>query len=242
MNNILSATGTGDIPHPFQSSQTAMNTQHFVESLNYTDILISLSTAAILAALLAYHPKRQVETGGPVNDKELKQNQILICVAGATLVCLIRGSLELSFGLVGLGGLVRYRTSMRNPTDLSFIFILIGLGMSCGLQFYKFAITIAGFIYVLLYVLDFSGGAYKNIWVVRVSATNISMVENQFKSMAKDLGFHIISMKTSVQTGRFRCRFTSKTKLISDELTQNIRERCGEDVLFTRIDWELVRD
>ena len=124
----------------------------YAGDLTYFQILISLSLAAVLGALIAYHPWRQIEVDGPVKDRELKKTLILIAVAGAIMVALIQGSLERAFGLVGLGSFVRYRTSLRNPADLSIIFILIGLGMACGLQFYEFAITITGFIYLLLFM------------------------------------------------------------------------------------------
>ncbi len=240
---IESATAASNVvPNPFTDAQSMNDAQHFVENLNYLDIMVSLTVAAALGALIAFHPKRQIEASGPINDKELKQTQILICVAGATLVALIRGSLELAFGLVGLGGLVRYRTAMRNPVDLSIIFILIGLGMSCGLQFYQFAITITGFIYVLLYILEFSGSAYKYIWTLRVDSTDPSRVEKEFKQAAKEFKFHILQMKTALRTGRFRCRFTSKGRFKSEDLTQIIRERCGKDIQYTRFDWELERE
>ncbi len=242
MAQVESATQTNSVvTNPFQP-ETNMFDPHPLEYINYTEIVLSLTLAAILGALIAFHPKRQIESSGPISDKELKQTQILICVAGATLVSLIQGSLELAFGLVGLGGLVRYRTAMRNPVDLSIIFILIGLGMACGLHFYKFALTITGFIYVLLYVMDYCGGSFKYMWKLRVDSTDPSRVEKTFKSVASEMNFYVIQMKTALRTGRFSCNFASKQKFRTDEVTDLIRKRCGDDIQFTRFDWEQERE
>ncbi|MDX9752407.1 MAG: DUF4956 domain-containing protein, partial [bacterium] len=133
---------------------------HYIGTLSYVEILIALIAAATMGAFIAFHPKRQAEAGGPASDRELKNTLIMIPVAGVVMVALVQDSLARAFGLVGLGSFVRFRTNMRNPLDLSIIFILIGLGMACGLKMYEFAITITGFLYVLLYILNFTSGSY----------------------------------------------------------------------------------
>jgi len=216
------------------SSQTAYH-------LPYTQVLLSLGMAAGLGALIAYHPRRQIEVDGPVRDRELKKTLILITVAGAVLVTLIQGSLERAFGLVGLGSFVRYRTSLRNPVDLSIIFILIGLGMACGLNYFEYAITIAGFIYVLLFILDFKGWSHGETWLLKVDTTHPALVDKVFRSMAEENRFRILRIKSSKQRGGFRCQFLCKSGLDIDHLTQDLRSRCGEEVHFSRIDWDLEK-
>jgi uncharacterized membrane protein YhiD involved in acid resistance len=217
----------------------ADNVEQYVTQLEYYQIILALSIAAILGAFIALHPKRQTEAGGPASDKELKKTLIIIPVAGAIMVALVQGSLERAFGLVGLGSFVRYRTAMRNPVDLSIIFILIGVGMACGLKQYEFAVTITSFLYILLYVLEFTTGAYQYTWLLKVDTTNPIIVERMFLDIAKENQFHIIRIRSSKQGGQFRCRFTAKKQIDTDKLTENIKEFCGEDVLFTRFDWEL---
>jgi uncharacterized membrane protein YhiD involved in acid resistance len=215
------------------------DTIHYVEQLDYGQILVALTLSAIMGALIAFHPKRQAESGGPASDKELKKTMIIIPVAGAVMVALVQGSLERAFGLVGLGSFVRYRTAMRNPVDLSIIFILIGLGMACGLQQYRFALTITGFLYILLYILEFTSGAYLYTWNLKIDSTKPLLVERVFVDLAKENNFHIIRIRSSKQGGQFRCRFTAKKQIDTDKLTEDIKEYCGEDVFFTRVDWEL---
>ncbi len=214
--------------------------QH-IGALSYFEILIALTFAAFLGALIAYHPRRQVEGDGPASDKELKNTQILICVAGAVLVCLIQGSLELAFGLVGLGSFIRYRTAMRNPFDLSIIFILIGLGMACGLQQYEFAFTVAGFIYVLIYMLEFTGKSYQFMWTLKIDTTDTIQVEKAFLDLADEREFLVLRVRKSRELGRFRCRFRTKKQFETDDLTKEIRQKCGKDIHFTRFEWDLER-
>lgn len=213
-------------------------TEHYARELTFAEILLSLAAAAVLGYLIASHPKRHIESGGPVNDQELKKSKILICVAGATLVALIQGSLELAFGLVGLGGLVRYRTALRNPVDLSIIFILIGLGMACGLQLYEFAVTITAFIYLLLYVLDAMDKPMPESWTLKADCSDPGAAERVFAELARENRFVIQAVRTSAETGRFRCRFTAPAPFDKEDMGEEIKMRCGNEVHFARIEWD----
>lgn len=222
--------------------QNTPKIDHYAGQLSYIEILIALTTAAILGALIAYHPKRNVEAIGQVSDKELKKTQILIAVSGAIMVALIQGSLERAFGLVGLGAFIRYRTALRNPVDLSIIFLLIGLGMACGLQYYHFAITITGFIYVLLYILELEIAGTQKIWSVKVDTNFPVRVEKAFKELAQQHKFHIVRLRSSRQGGAFRCKFVSKSHVDTDMMTQKIQDKCGEDMQYSRFEWVLERE
>lgn len=248
MSSNLIASATEWIPTPVTNFLNTLSQHVSAQGPNYHEqktfvaILFALSLAAFLGALIAYHPKRQVEGYGPASDQELKNTQIMICIAGAVMVILIQGSLERAFGLVGLGSFVRYRTALRNPFDLSIIFILIGLGMACGLANFELAITITGFIYILLYLLAFTGSAYRYHWEVKITTNNPTEVERAFRKMASKYKFQILRLQKSKETGRFRCRFNSKQPLDSDKLTHELKELCGETSIFTRFEWELQEE
>lgn len=248
MSSDQIASATAWIPAPITHFIDTMTQQVSAQGPNYHEqktflaILVTLSIAAILGAVIAYHPKRQIEGYGPASDQELKNTKIMICIAGAIMVILIQGSLERAFGLVGLGSFVRYRTAMRNPFDLSLIFILIGLGMACGLANFELAITITGFIYILLYVLSYTGSSYRYHWEVKITTNNPTGAERAFRKIASKYKFQILRMQKSKETGRFRSRFNTKQPLDSDQLTQEMKDLCGENSIFTRFEWDLQEE
>ncbi len=226
--------------HPFSAWMLDANPPaNFANELNYAEIIVSLSLAAILGGLIAYHPRRQIDVGGEVSDIDLKKTKILICVAGAILVPLIQGSLELAFGLVGLGGLVRYRTVLSNPVDLSVVFILIGLGMACGLHLYKFAFTMVAFVYFLLYILDLGNSHKRVVWTLKVDATDPASVNEAFQILAEKHRLEILRKRSSNERGGFRCQFFASKRLNTEQLSQEIRDHCGQRIIFTRFEWEM---
>lgn len=226
------------VQHVVTQIENTSSLDQYAGDLSYLQILIALSVSALLGALIAYHPRRYIEVSGPVTDQELRKTQIVICVAGAIMVALIQGSLERAFGLVGLGSFVRYRTALRNPYDLSIIFILIGVGMACGLQYYEFALTISGFFYVLMFLLDMNKPANEHIWTCKIDSTDPDRIEKAFQSVIDDYNVDIMKMKTDKELGRFICKFSSKAVMDKEDINQQIKELCGNGEMNIRFDWE----
>ena len=114
--------------------------------------------------------------------------------------------------------------------------------MACGMQQYEFSATITGFFYILMYVLDFSAGACHFSWNLRIDSTNPLLVERIFNQIARNNNLRIHKVRSSKQGGNFRCNFSAKRQIDTDALTEDIKELCGEEVIFTRFDWELNKN
>src|SRR5262245_34087234 len=100
--------------------------------------------AALLGAMVAYRPWRRLLSQAPI-PRETAQAQTLIAVAGAIMVAIIGDSTALAFGLVGLGGFIRFRSGIKDTRDAAVMFVMIGVGMACGLGLMGIAMAAAGF-------------------------------------------------------------------------------------------------
>lgn len=124
-----------------------------LDSFHYGTLLLNLGLALVLGTLVATRPWRRF-LGMSLIPREMLHAQILIAVAGAIAVSVIGDSLARAFGLVGLGGFIRFRTGIRDPRDAAVFFLLIGLGMACGLGSIQGAVVCAGFVVTVLFLLD----------------------------------------------------------------------------------------
>lgn len=113
-----------------------------------------LLAAVAIGALLAMRPWR-IPLGRPLPKAEMIQAQLLLCAAAAVMTAVIGNSVAKAFGLMGLGGFVRFRSGIKDPRDAAIFFLVIGLGMACGHGNLALALGGAGFVAVLLLVLDF---------------------------------------------------------------------------------------
>jgi hypothetical protein len=57
----------------------------------------------------------------------------------ATILLFIGSNLALSIGLIGSLSIIRFRTVIKDPLDLMYLFLLIGIGLGCGTQNYLLA-------------------------------------------------------------------------------------------------------
>ena len=109
-----------------------------------------LVAAALIGALVsAVH-----EPVSRDRPRSLEQAQTLLCVAGAMMMIIIGNSLARAFGIAGAAGIVRFRTPVDDPKDVTILFLLMGLGMSTGLGAFAVAGLGAAFLCVTILVLD----------------------------------------------------------------------------------------
>ena len=58
---------------------------------------------------------------------------MLLCMSGALMMIIIGNSLARAFGIAGAASIIRFRTPVDDPKDVTILFLLMGLGMSAGL-------------------------------------------------------------------------------------------------------------
>jgi ABC-type antimicrobial peptide transport system permease subunit len=62
------------------------------------------------------------------------QTLIVLPLAIALVVFLVKGSLALAFSLAGIVAAIRWRTSLNETMDAVFMFVIIGIGLAAGVQ------------------------------------------------------------------------------------------------------------
>jgi hypothetical protein len=112
-----------------------------------------LLAAVAIGTVLALRPWRFL-TRKPLPRAEMMQAQVLLCAAAAVITAVIGDSMAKAFGLVGLGGFVRFRSGLKDPRDAAILFLMIGLGMACGHGSLGLAGVGTVFVALLLLVLD----------------------------------------------------------------------------------------
>ncbi|HLK92344.1 MAG TPA: DUF4956 domain-containing protein [Polyangia bacterium] len=130
-------------------------------------VLCRLVIAAALGAFLGFRPWRRLLTTALPPAREVAQAQTLIAVSGALMVVVIGHSTARAFGLVGLGGFIRFRSGIKDTRDAAVMFVMIGIGMACGLGAVPMALMATLFAGIVLAVFD--AGRRARLRLVRVS-------------------------------------------------------------------------
>ena len=112
--------------------------------------LLKLVAAALIGLLItAIHQPVARDRG-----RTMEQAQTLLCVSGAMMMIIIGNSLARAFGIAGAASIIRFRTPVDDPKDVTILFLLMGLGMSSGLGQFAVAGLGTAFLCVALVVLD----------------------------------------------------------------------------------------
>ena len=115
-------------------------------------IVVALGIACLLA-LYIFFVYRTV-TRKTFYSKNFNITLAGITVITAALILTMQSSVVLSLGMVGALSIVRFRTAVKDPMDLAFLFWSISVGIICGAGLAQVAIILSVVITVGILVLD----------------------------------------------------------------------------------------
>ena len=114
--------------------------------------LVQLLSAGVIAIFVT-HVQKLHQRDRPLN-RSMEQAQVLLAVAGALIMIIIGSSLARAFGIAGAAGIIRFRTPVEDPKDVTVLFLLMGLGMACGIGALPIAALGGLFLAAAIVVLD----------------------------------------------------------------------------------------
>jgi len=101
----------------------------------------------------------------------IEHAQVLLCVAGALVMMIVGESLPRAFGIAGAASIIRFRTPIEDPKDITVLFILMALGMATGVGALGIAAAGTAFVCVFMGVLQRTGGGRRRTMMVQIGAT-----------------------------------------------------------------------
>lgn len=99
-------------------------------TLALDSLLINLLVGAVLALLITLHYKKFGSTLS--NREELGRVFPILLLTTILIISVVKSSLALSLGLVGALSIVRFRTPIKEPEELTYLFVAIGAGLGLG--------------------------------------------------------------------------------------------------------------
>ena len=112
-------------------------------------------------------------------------NISLACVAitTAAIIITIQSSIVVSLGMVGALSIVRFRTAIKDPMDLAFLFWSISTGIICGAGLAEFAVILALVLTAAILILNHLPVA-KAPMILVISGSDLTM-EKQILAVAE---------------------------------------------------------
>lgn len=118
----------------------SITVQTAAESASIQTLVYTILLAFILSSLLAIAYQKTFD--GEAYSKNYIQSVVLISLISAVIIQAIGDSLARGLGIMAAMAIIRFRTNLKEPRDLLFLFASLAAGISCGS--YAFDIAIVG--------------------------------------------------------------------------------------------------
>lgn len=115
-------------------------------------IVVALGIACLLALYIFF--VYRVVTRKTFYSKNFNITLAGITVITAALILTMQSSVVLSLGMVGALSIVRFRTAVKDPMDLMFLFWSISVGIICGAGLSQVAVILSVVVTLGILVLD----------------------------------------------------------------------------------------
>ena len=104
--------------------------EQFSQSVNLTDYFIGVAVAAPLLLFLRLF---YIRFGNAVSNRSrFASNFLPLGLTTMLIIAIVQSSIALSLGLVGALSIVRFRAAIKDPEELTYLFLTIAIGLACG--------------------------------------------------------------------------------------------------------------
>jgi len=172
--------------------------------------------------------------------RSMEQAQVLLCVSGAMMMIVIGSSLVRAFGIAGAASIIRFRTPVEDPKDITILFLLMGLGMAAGVGEVGVAALGTLFLCLLLVVLDRVGSRRPRAMMAAVEADGREFPTAHVQTVfARN---HVIFEPREVSQGK-ELSVRYYTLLDADQSLENLSEQLMADgkAHVKSVSWEMPR-
>ena len=201
---------------------------------------IRLLLAALLGAALAYRPRKRILALKP--NPSVSQTQILLAIVAAALMIIVGDNAARAFGIFAAVSLVRFRTNIRDPKEITVLLISMALGLASGVGRWDLALVLTFFSLVVLWVLEWREPeqVFRSM-ELKVTTTNVVSTQRALREVFKTHGFDkelraIDREATEESPGSIVYAVDVSPMITTDEISADILAIDGQSV--RGIEWD----
>lgn len=130
---------------------------------------------------------------------------VLLSMITAVVISVIGSNLARAFGLVGALSIIRFRTAIKEPMDIMYVFFSLAVGMAAGVGHYKMAVIGTAFIGSVLYLFSHTGSnlSFRREYLLQFSYGAGDKNEPAYRPILEKFSrrFEVVNIKAAKDTG-----------------------------------------
>ncbi|HKS11355.1 MAG TPA: DUF4956 domain-containing protein [Pyrinomonadaceae bacterium] len=220
------------------NGQANVHAETWGESLGR--IALRLLLASLLGAALAYRPRRKLLA--LKRNPYVSQTQILLAIVAAALMIIVGDNAARAFGIFAAVSLVRFRTNIRDPKEVTVLLICMALGLAAGVGRWDLGVALAIFSLVVLWILEWREPeqVFRSM-ELKVITKNVVSTQRALREVLRKYGFdkelRAVDREASDESpGSIVYSVDVSPTVSTDELSADILAQDGENV--QGIEWD----
>tara|TARA_B100000780_G_scaffold180672_1_gene126741 strand:+ start:340 stop:1026 length:687 start_codon:yes stop_codon:yes gene_type:complete len=170
-------------------SDNLKNIMEISQQTDYFMVIISL-LFCIFSSFILMHVYKNKSNSLSSKKQIAPIIPILSCIT-FLVILIVKSSLALSLGLVGALSVIRFRTPIKEPEDLTFLFLSIALGIGYGaLQVYSTTIVFIVIIFIIWFFLSRRTLSITNDFNLYIEGKSNNLTSENIKKIADFLKIH----------------------------------------------------
>lgn len=201
-------------------------------NLSLPYILVSMGAAA-LCGVIIYLVYRFFYRGVVYSDN-FNILLIMITVITSFIIMTISANIVLSLGMVGALSIVRFRSAVKDPLDIGFLFWGIASGLTCGAGLYFVALVGTVFVAVVYIILHFCKKEKKSyLLIMRYTGEAEEQVNSllsgmKYKLKSKTLGDNETELTIEIKVSKNDTSEAARFKTVTGVNAVTLLEYSGE--------------
>jgi len=203
-------------------------------------ISLRLLLAALLGAALAYRPRKRILA--LKRNPYVSQTQILLAIVAAALMIIVGDNAARAFGIFAAVSLVRFRTNIRDPKEITVLLISLALGLAAGVGRWDLALILAIFALIVLWLLEWrEPQMVSRSMELKVATRNVVATQQALRAILKKHDFDkelraIDRDVTEESPGSLVYSIDVSPMVSTDELSEELLRLDGNNV--EAIEWD----
>lgn len=152
-------------------------------------------------------------------NKNFNISLVALAVITSAIIISIQSSIVVSLGMVGALSIVRFRTAVKDPLDLVYLFWAIAIGIICGVGLFEVAIVSSLVISVIVFGLDMI--PISKVPVIMVVQSKSITIEKELIEKIRSCTKYYKVKSRNISKGELNLIVEIRTK-DADNLLQNV--------------------
>ena len=169
-----------------------------ITSFSLIDTVIGLGFAFVLGLFIYY--VYQKTFNGVMYSKSFGVSLLAMTLITTLVIIAVTSNVVLSLGMVGALSIVRFRTAIKEPLDIAFLFWSIAIGIVIGAGMIPLAVFASLFIGVLM-ILFVNKKTSDNPYILVVSCTNEQAEEQILGRVKEAVKKYVVKSKSVSRAG-----------------------------------------